>query len=400
MLRAEQLHEKVLASMDLTEEIPDEELLERIHQILEEYSREEFIPLREKAALGKELFNAFRRLDILQELLEDDGITEIMINGVDNIFLEKQGRMYQSGRRFHSRGKLEDVAQQIVADCNRMVNEASPIVDARLKDGSRVNVVLYPVALNGPVITIRKFPKTRITLEKLLELDALNRETADFLIMLVRAGYNIFISGGTGSGKTTFLNALSDYIPPEERVIVIEDNAELQITELPNLVRLEARNANVEGTGEITIRNLIKTALRMRPTRIIVGEVRGSEAVDMLQAFNTGHDGSLSTGHANSPADMLARLETMVLMGMEIPLPAVQRQIASGIDILVHLGRLRDKSRKLLEIEEVLGYEKDGIRLHSLFSYRETGTQGQKITGEWMKCGELVHKEKLLAAGY
>ena len=347
MLRAEQLHEKVLASMDLTEEIPDEELLERIHQILEEYSREEFIPLREKAALGKELFNAFRRLDILQELLEDDGITEIMINGVDNIFLEKQGRMYESGRRFHSRAKLEDVAQQIVADCNRMVNEASPIVDARLKDGSRVNVVLYPVALNGPVITIRKFPKTRITLEKLLELDALNRETADFLIMLVRAGYNIFISGGTGSGKTTFLNALSDYIPPEERVIVIEDNAELQITELPNLVRLEARNANVEGTGEITIRNLIKTALRMRPTRIIVGEV-----------------------------------------------------IASGIDILVHLGRLRDKSRKLLEIEEVLGYEKDGIRLHSLFSYRETGTQGQKITGEWMKCGELVHKEKLLAAGY
>lgn len=308
--------------------------------------------------------------------------------------------MYESGRRFHSRAKLEDVAQQIVADCNRMVNEASPIVDARLKDGSRVNVVLYPVALNGPVITIRKFPKTRITLEKLLELDALNRETADFLIMLVRAGYNIFISGGTGSGKTTFLNALSDYIPPEERVIVIEDNAELQITELPNLVRLEARNANVEGTGEITIRNLIKTALRMRPTRIIVGEVRGSEAVDMLQAFNTGHDGSLSTGHANSPADMLARLETMVLMGMEIPLPAVQRQIASGIDILVHLGRLRDKSRKLLEIEEVLGYEKDGIRLHSLFSYRETGTQGQKITGEWMKCGELVHKEKLLAAGY
>ena len=400
MLRAEQLHEKVLASMDLTEEIPDEELLERIHQILEEYSREEFIPLREKAALGKELFNAFRRLDILQELLEDDGITEIMINGVDNIFLEKQGRMYESGRRFNSRAKLEDVAQQIVADCNRMVNEASPIVDARLKDGSRVNVVLYPVALNGPVITIRKFPKTRITLEKLLELDALNRETADFLIMLVRAGYNIFISGGTGSGKTTFLNALSDYIPPEERVIVIEDNAELQITELPNLVRLEARNANVEGTGEITIRNLIKTALRMRPTRIIVGEVRGSEAVDMLQAFNTGHDGSLSTGHANSPADMLARLETMVLMGMEIPLPAVQRQIACGIDILVHLGRLRDKSRKRLEIEEVLGYEKDGIRLHSLFSYRETGTQGQKITGEWMKCGELVHKEKLLAAGY
>lgn len=400
MRRAEQLHEQVLARLDLSREASDEELLEVIHQVLEECSEREFIPLKEKAALGKELFNAFRKLDILQELIEDETITEIMINGVENIFIEREGRSLLSDKKFISRGKLEDVIQQMVSECNRVVNEASPIVDARLADGSRVNVVLPPVAVNGPIVTIRKFPDSRIKMSDLLEMNAISREAADFLICLVRAGYNIFISGGTGSGKTTLLNVLSDYIPAEERVITIEDNAELQITEIPNLVRLEARNANVEGIGEISIRDLIRTALRMRPDRILVGEVRGSEAIDMLQAFNTGHDGSMSTGHANSPKDMLSRLETMVLMGMELPLAAVQRQIASGIDILVHLGRLRDKSRKVLEIMEVLGYEEGKIKLQPLFVFKETGNENEKIKGEWVKCQELAGTEKLMAAGY
>ena len=400
MLRAEQLHEKVLSRMDFMREPSDEELLEIIHSVLEESSKKQFIPLKEKAALGKELFNAFRKLDILQELIEDESITEIMINGTENIFIEREGQIFLSDKKFLSRGKLEDVVQQMVAECNRIVNEASPIVDARLNDGSRVNVVLPPAAINGPIVTIRKFPKHRITMEQLLEYESISEEAAEFLVRLVRAGYNIFISGGTGSGKTTFLNVLSDYIPETERIITIEDNAELQITELPNLVRLEARNANVEGTGEISIRDLIRTALRMRPDRIIVVEVRGKEAADMLQAFNTGHDGSLSTGHANSPKDMLSRLEMMTLMGMDIPLSAVQRQIAAGIDIMVHLGRLRDRSRKVLEIVEVLGYEKDEIRLQSLFSFRETGEKNGKIQGEWVKNADLLRREKLLAAGY
>ena len=400
MLRAEQLHEKILSRMDFMREPSDEELLEIIHSVLEESSKKQFIPLKEKAALGKELFNAFRKLDILQELIEDESITEIMINGTENIFIEREGQIFLSDKKFLSRGKLEDVVQQMVAECNRIVNEASPIVDARLNDGSRVNVVLPPAAINGPIVTIRKFPKHRITMEQLLEYESISEEAAEFLVRLVRAGYNIFISGGTGSGKTTFLNVLSDYIPETERIITIEDNAELQITELPNLVRLEARNANVEGTGEISIRDLIRTALRMRPDRIIVGEVRGKEAADMLQAFNTGHDGSLSTGHANSPKDMLSRLEMMTLMGMDIPLSAVQRQIAAGIDIMVHLGRLRDRSRKVLEIVEVLGYEKDEIRLQSLFSFRETGEKNGKIQGEWVKNADLLRREKLLAAGY
>ena len=400
MLRAEQLHEKVLSRMDFMREPSDEELLEIIHSVLEERSKRQFIPLKEKAALGKELVNAFRKLDILQELIEDESITEIMINGTENIFIEREGQIFLSDKKFLSRGKLEDVVQQMVAECNRIVNEASPIVDARLNDGSRVNVVLPPAAINGTSVTIRKFPKHRITMEQLLEYESISEEAAEFLVRLVRAGYNIFISGGTGSGKTTFLNVLSDYIPETERIITIEDNAELQITELPNLVRLEARNANVEGTGEISIRDLIRTALRMRPDRIIVGEVRGKEAADMLQAFNTGHDGSLSTGHANSPKDMLSRLEMMTLMGMDIPLSAVQRQIAAGIDIMVHLGRLRDRSRKVLEIVEVLGYEKDEIRLQSLFSFRETGEKNGKIQGEWVKNADLLRREKLLAAGY
>lgn len=400
MVRAEQLHEYILERLDLTREASDEELLEVIHQVLEEKSKEEFIPLHQKAELGKELFNAFRKLDILQDMIEDDSITEIMINGTDNIFIEREGKIFVSEKRFLSKGKLEDVVQQMVSSCNRMVNEASPIVDARLADGSRVNVVLPPIAINGPIVTIRKFPNKRISLTQLIKWESISREAAEFLELLVMAGYNIFISGGTGSGKTTFLNALSDYIPSDERIIVIEDSAELQITKLPNLVRLEARNANIEGEGEVSIRDLIRTALRMRPDRIIVGEVRGPEAIDMLQALNTGADGSLSTGHANSTRDMLIRLETLVLMGMEIPLPAVRRQIAFGIDILVHLGRLRDKSRKVLEITEVLGYEDGEIQIRPLFRFRETSSEDGKIKGEWERVSQLEHQEKLVAAGY
>ena len=290
--------------------------------------------------------------------------------------------------------------QQIAAGSNRLVNEASPIVDARLLDGSRVNIVLPPIAIDGPIVTIRKFSKEAITMKQLIAWESISREVSAFLATLVAAGYNIFISGGTGSGKTTFLNALSQSIPKTERIITIEDNAELQIQDVPNLVRLEARNANVEGSGAVTIRDLIKSALRMRPDRLIVGEVRSAEAIDMLQAMNTGHDGSLSTGHANSPKDMLSRLETMVLMGMELPLPAIQRQIASGVDVIVHLGRLRDKSRKVLEVTEVLGYTGGEIQLQTLYQYEETGEKEGRIQGEWRKVHEITHTEKLLAAGY
>lgn len=368
--------------------------------MLREAGTQEYIPLSARTALGKELFNAFRKLDLLQEFLEDENITEIMINGTQSIFYERGGRLYQSDKRFVSRDKLEDVIQQIVAGSNRLVNEASPIVDARLKDGSRVNVVLAPIALNGPIVTIRKFPKESVTMEQLISWGSVSREAVDFLAMLVAAGYNIFISGGTGSGKTTFLNALSQYIPKDERIITIEDNAELRIQDVPNLVSLEARNANVEGVGAVTIRDLIRSALRMRPDRIIVGEVRSAEAIDMLQALNTGHDGSLSTGHANSPGDMLSRLETMVLMGMELPLPAIRRQIASGIDVIVHLGRLRDKSRKMLEITEIVDYRNGEIMLQPLYTYEETGEKDGKIQGIWKKTGEIRHTGKLLAAGY
>lgn len=399
MLNIEVLHEQVLSRMDLRKDPTDDELQELIHDVLEEQSKVRFIPLKEKAVLGKEIFNALRKLDILQELIEDESITEIMINGINNIFIERKGRIFISEKRFISKGKLEDVIQQMVAECNRIVNEASPIVDVRLKDGSRVNIVLPPVALNGPIVTIRKFPKERITMKQLIEYETIDKEISKFLIEAVEARYNIFISGGTGSGKTTFLNVLSDYIPREERIITIEDNAELQITNLPNLVKLEARNANLEGEGEISIRDLIRTSLRMRPDRIIVGEVRGAEAIDMLQAFNTGHDGSISTGHANSPRDMLSRLETMVLMGIDLPLPAIQRQIASGIDILIHLGRLRDKSRKVLKIMEVLGYEQEKIVLQPIFTFEETSEEDGRIKGKWLKHTDLRNTEKLLAAG-
>lgn len=384
----------------MSKEVEDEELTRIIYRILKEEGEQEYISLWEKTALGRELFNAFRKLDLLQEFLEDDEITEIMINGTQSIFYEKRGQLYQSERRFHSKEKLEDVIQQIVSGSNRVVNEASPIVDARLNDGSRVNVVLAPVAINGPIVTIRKFPKESITMKQLILWESVSEELVSFLTMLVAAGYNIFISGGTGSGKTTFLNALSQYIPRDERIITIEDNAELKIQGIPNLVSLEVRNANMEGVGEITIRDLIKSALRMRPDRIIVGEVRSAEALDMLQALNTGHDGSLSTGHANSPKDMLSRLEMMVLMGAPIPLSAIRRQIASGIDIIVHLGRLRDKSRKVLEVSEILGYQDGEILLTPVFVYEETGEKNGKIQGNWKEVAALTHTEKLLAAGY
>lgn len=400
MIEAEQLHARILDELDLSKEVEDEELTRIIYRVLREAESREYLPLNVKTALGRELFNAFRKLDLLEEFLEDDEITEVMINGTQNIFYEKKGRIFQSDKRFLAKEKLEDVIQQIVAGANRLVNEASPIVDARLADGSRVNVVLAPIALNGPIVTIRKFPTESITMKQLIAWNSISEEVAEFLALLVEAGYNIFISGGTGSGKTTFLNALSQYIPKDERIITIEDNAELRILDVPNLVSLEARNANVEGTGEVTIRQLIKSALRMRPDRIIVGEVRSAEAIDMLQALNTGHDGSLSTGHANSPEDMLSRLETMVLMGMELPLTAIRRQIASGIDVIVHLGRLRDKSRKLLEVSEVMDYREGEIHLQTVYRYEETGEENGKIQGVWEKKGELKHTGKLLAAGY
>lgn len=401
MVNTEWLYSKMMLQMDMSKEIQDEELEQMIQDILEEAGRKEYIPLNEKIQISRELFNAFRKLDILQELIEDDSITEIMINGTEHIFFEREGKIFRSERKFLSLEKLEDVIQQIVSGTNRYVNESSPIVDVRLEDGSRVNVVLRPVALNGPIMTIRKFPKEAISMRQLIQFGSISEEAAEFLKILVRAKYNIFVSGGTGAGKTTFLNALSDFIPKEERIITIEDNAELQIKGVDNLVRLEARNANLEGEGAVTIRDLIKSALRMRPDRIIVGEVRGEETVDMISsAMLNGHSGSMSTGHANNSADMLKRLETMMLMGIELPFTAIQRQIASALDIIVHLGRLRDKSRKVLEIAEVTEYEQGNIQLRTLYTFREEGTENGKIQGRLMKVEELNYTEKLLAAGY
>lgn len=387
--------------MDMGREMEDDELLDLIHSVLNQAGGETYIPLQEKIKLSRELFHAFRKLDILQDLIEDDDITEIMINGTDHIFLEKGGQIYESDRHFLSPGKLEDVIQQIVSRTNRYVNEASPIVDARLEDGSRVNVVLKPVALNGPIMTIRKFPKEKVTMEQLIAWGSISSEAVGFLKLLVRSRYNIFVSGGTGAGKTTFLNALSDYIPKDERLITIEDNAELQIKGVPNLVRLEARNANLEGSGAVTIRDLIKSALRMRPDRILVGEVRGEETVDMISsAMLNGHSGSMSTGHANNCVDMLHRLETMMMMGIDMPFTAIQRQVASALDIIIHLGRLRDRSRKVMEIAEVLGYEDGEVQIQTLFAYQEEGSEDGKVKGRLMKVEELVNREKLLAAGY
>lgn len=386
--------------IDYSREISDTEIYEMIDELVIREGKKSALSVLEREQLGKELFYAIRKLDILQELVDDPDITEIMINGTDNIFIERQGRLQVWNKSFVEKEKLEDVIQQIVAKCNRTVNEANPIVDARLENGSRVNIVLAPVALNGPIVTIRRFSDDPITMSKLLQFGSITEEAVAFLKNLVYAGYNIFISGGTGSGKTTFLNALSEFIPKEERIITIEDSAELQIRGVPNLVRMETRNANVEGCQEITIRDLIKSSLRMRPDRIVVGEVRGAEALDMLQCLNTGHDGSLSTGHANSARDMLSRLETMVLMGMDLPLSAIRRQMASGIDIIVHLGRLRDKTRKVLEIVEVTGFENQEIVIQPLYLFQETGEdENGKVQGQLTKVGELEHKEKWKSAG-
>ena len=384
------IREDVLAEIPAGTEISDEELLERIEQHIVSAGQEEYIRLEEKKRLRHLIFNSIRKMDILQDILEDEDVTEIMVNGPDHIFVEKEGKLTETGLRFEHQQRLDDIAQQIASSGNRIVNESNPILDARLPDGSRVNIVVPPIAIEGPVVTIRKFPKEAMTMKKLLKMGAVTEEVEEFLKKMVEAKYNIFISGGTGAGKTTFLNILSNFIPHTERVITIEDSAELQIQNIDNLVRLEARNANVEGNNEVTIRDLVKSALRMRPDRIIVGEIRDSAAIDLLSAMNTGHDGSLSTGHANSPEDMLNRLETLVLMGMDIPLPAIRQQIASGIDMIVHLGRLRDKSRKVLEVTEVGDVVGGKIELFPLFLFEEEGEADGVVRGELRATGRKL----------
>ena len=380
-----------MEKLDMSREMTDKEILDEIDQLILNRMRDSYISLNEKLQLRQELFYSVRKLDVLQELIEDETVTEIMVNGPNAIFVERGGRLGKWDKSFTSREKLEDVIQQIAGRCNRVINESMPIVDARLENGARVNAVISPVALNGPILTIRRFPDSPITMDRLIALGSLTCECARFLEALVKARYSMIIGGGTGSGKTTFLGALSDYIPADERIITIEDNAELKIQGVENLVRLEAKMANMEGTASISIRDLIKTALRMRPDRIVVGEVRGGEAVDMLQALNTGHEGSLSTAHANSAGDMLSRLETMTLMGVDLPLEAIRRQIASGVDILIHLGRMRDKTRKVLEITEVCGYEKNEIITRTLFRREEDLGLVQ--------VSELFNREKLTRAG-
>ena len=408
----ERLKREVISELDLNSEIEDEEVRRLIDRCILRESGGEYMPLREKLALKSEIYNSIRRLDILSDFLEDDSISEIMINGPDRIFLEKDGVIVKSGKSFESPDKLMSIVQQVVASSNRLLNDTNPIADVILPDGSRVNVVLSGVSLDGTAVTIRKFPKERLDMKRLIEKEALDSNVAEFLKLLVEAGYNIFISGGTSSGKTTFLNALSDFIPKDERVITIEDAAELSIQGIENLVRLEVRNANVEGNNSIRIKDLIRTSLRMRPDRIIVGEVRDEAAIDMLAAMNTGHDGSISTGHANSVRDMLLRLEAMVLMGADLPIRAIRQQIAAAIDIVVHLGRLRDRSRRVLEISEVIGMEDDEIRLNRLYSFEElcedSETYGKdsrdrkkdrKVRGRLRRINDLMNIDKLESAG-
>lgn len=394
------IRENILQEMKHSFEMDDATVWEMIENEIIRQGKLSYIPLAIKEKLRKEIYDSVRKYDILQDLIEDNSITEIMVNGQNDIFIERDGNILTYANHFETKEKLFDVIQQIVAKANRVVNESSPIVDARLENGSRVHVVLPPIALNGPILTIRRFPENPIQMKDLLRMGAICPEAASFLEALVCAGYNIFISGGTGSGKTTFLNVLSNYIPKKERVITIEDSAELKLQGIANIVRLETRNANIEGCKEITIRDLIKASLRMRPDRIIVGEVRGGEALDMLQALNTGHDGSLSTGHANSARDMLSRLETMVLMAMDLPLEAVRRQIASGLDVIIHLGRLRDKSRKVLSITEITGYEEGQIQLSDLFVFEETKERTEGcVEGKMIRKNSLLHTEKLQMAG-
>ena len=393
------LRRQLMERLEHNRELSDEEIHTMIDDILQQYLREHYLRLSRREELHRELFNSVRRLDLLQELIDDDQVTEIMVNGTEAIFIEREGKIRLWEKRFDSKEKLEHIVRQIAALSNRVANEARAIVDARLENGARVNVVMYPVALNGPVITIRRFPDHPVSMDQLVAWNSVTAEAVAFLKYLGQAGYNIFISGGTGSGKTTFLNALSQFIPPDERIITIEDNAELQIQGAANLVRLEARRANEEGDNEITIRDLIRSSLRMRPDRIIVGEVRGEETIDMLQAMNTGHDGSLSTGHGNSPFDMLSRLETMVLMGrLGLSVPAIRRQIASGLDLMIHLGRLRDKSRKVLEIQELDGVDPHTgeIRLNPIFEFVPSGEDEEgRILGSLEKVGRLHSVIKL-----
>ena len=405
----QQLQETVRQRMDMSSELSDAQIGEIIDSVIMEKSREVYMSAVTKLTLRQELFNAIRRLDLLQELIDDKTVTEIMVNGADAIFYERDGRIYTWDRHFESREKLEDVIQQIVSRSNRQVNESIPIVDARLKDGSRVNVVLDPVALNGPILTIRKFPEEAITMEDLIRWESISQEAAEYWKVRVKAGYNIFISGATSTGKTTFLNVLADYIPKTERVITIEDSAELQIHGIENLVRMEVRQADGDGVSNVTLRDLIRTSLRMRPDRIIVGEVRGEEALDMIQSMNTGHDGSLSTGHANSPQDMLSRLETMALFASDIPIQAIRKQIASSIDIIVQLERLRDRSRRVTAIAEVLDCTEDAYILNPIFEFHEQdnlvmesssyGDIPERVVGQLERTGyHLMHRRKLHAA--
>jgi pilus assembly protein CpaF len=395
------LREIISRRLDLTRDVSDDEIKETIAEVIAEKSKEKYMSLSLKKELLDGVYNSMRGLDVLQPLVDDPSVTEIMINGPHNVFVEQNGRLFKKEISFGTNEKLENVILNIVGKVNRTVNESTPIVDARLLDGSRVNVVLPPIALDGPTVTIRKFPESPMTVGQLIAYKSITPEVAELLERMVKAKYNIFISGGTGSGKTTFLNAVSNFIPSDERVITIEDSAELQLKGIENLVRMETRNANIEGKGEITIRDLIKSSLRMRPERIVVGEVRGPEALDMLQAMNTGHDGSLSTGHANSTKDMLSRLETMVLSGTNMPIEAIRQQIASAVDIIIQLSRLRDKSRRTIEITEVVGYINGEIVLNPLYEFVEQGEDEQKrIIGNLERTSnKMMNTNKFKMAG-
>ncbi|WP_366349548.1 ATPase, T2SS/T4P/T4SS family [Paenibacillus amylolyticus] len=393
------MRREVRAGLDLTSSAGDDELWQGIERKVLSDPKLDDLTSGERHTLVQRLFDSFRGLDILQPLVDHPDITEIMINSHKEIFVEQEGEVSQITLEFESRERLEDIIQMIVSGVNRIVNESSPIVDARLKDGSRVNIVLPPIALKGPTMTIRKFPSEPMKMSDLIEKGALHEEAAELLQQLVRSKYNIFIGGGTGSGKTTFLNALSQFIPSDERIITIEDSAELQIITVPNLVSLETRNANTEGKGQISIRDLIKSSLRMRPNRIVIGEVRGAEALDMLQAMNTGHDGSLSTGHANTISDMISRLETMVLSGADLPIAVVRQQISSAIDIFVHLSRLRDRSRRVTEISEVIGMQNGEVMLNPLFRFQEQEEREGKIIGGLVQVGKLNQVDKIQMAG-
>ena len=398
----QRIRDIILSEMDLSRELSDEEICDLIGSVVSREARDRPMTIKDRAELERTIFNSLRKLDVLQELVDDRDVTEIMVNGPNDIFYEKAGRIQRFKGHFSSEEKLEDVIQQIAGRHNRVVNQASPIVDTRLSDGSRVNIVLNPISIGGSAVSIRKFPEHPMSMERLVEIEALSPEVARLLQILTQAKYNIFISGGTGSGKTTFLNALSQYIPDDERIITIEDSAELQLLGAKNIVKLETRNANTDGVTPITIRDLIRTALRMRPDRIIVGECRGAEALDMLQAMNTGHDGSLSTGHANSTEDMLSRLETMVLQGADgLPLEAIKQQIASAVDIIIHLSRLRDKSRKTMAITEVVGIKNGEIELNPLYEFKEDeNSTMDKVSGRLVRTGNpLKNDYKLKLSG-